>query len=62
MSMTEDNFKSYKSGDKVYISVNGTKIQGYFKSVADGKINIEDMNFRPQSYDLSELTPPHKQP
>lgn len=56
MSITEATFKDYKSGDRITINVNGSRIHGYFKSVFAERINIEDMNFREHSYALSELS------
>jgi hypothetical protein len=60
--MTEDDFKNYKSGDKLFIRLNPDKKTSaqlvYFKSVEDGHLNYEDMNFRKYSVELSALTPP----
>ncbi|WP_139197917.1 MULTISPECIES: hypothetical protein [unclassified Pseudomonas] len=54
--MTADDFKNYKSGDKLLICVNGSNVSGYFKSIEKGRIKYEDMNFREHSNDLSELS------
>jgi len=56
MGMTADDFKNYKSGDKLFICVNGSNVSGYFKSIEKGRIKYEDMNFREHSNDLSELS------